>query len=84
LGVYRVKVTVKMPRVADSVDTVTVVEWEKSVGQIVATGETLLRVETDKAIVEVPSPIAGTVLALLVTSDADITTGTPIATIEAD
>jgi pyruvate dehydrogenase E2 component (dihydrolipoamide acetyltransferase) len=77
-----VKATVKMPKVADSVDTVTVIEWEAKVGDSVSAGSTLLRVETDKAIVEVPCPVTGTVLELRAEIDDDVTTGTPIAVIE--
>ncbi|MFC0529307.1 biotin/lipoyl-containing protein [Phytohabitans kaempferiae] len=77
------KVTVKLPRVADTVDEVVIVEWDVSVGATVAVGDTLVRVETDKAVVEVPSPVAGVVSELLVTADDDVTTGQPIAVIQA-
>ncbi len=71
-----------MPKVADSVDEVTVVDWTRAVGEAVGAGESLLRVETDKAIVEVPSPVDGTVLELLADVNADVSTGMPIAVIE--
>lgn len=76
------KATVKMPKVADSVDEVTVIEWAKKEGDQIAAGETLLQVETDKAVVEVPSPVAGVVLQLLVAVDGDVSTGMPIAVLE--
>jgi pyruvate/2-oxoglutarate dehydrogenase complex dihydrolipoamide acyltransferase (E2) component len=71
-----------MPKVADSVDTVTVIEWVKKEDDSIAAGEILLHVETDKAVVEVPCPVAGVIRQLLVELDADVTTGTPIAVIE--
>jgi pyruvate/2-oxoglutarate dehydrogenase complex dihydrolipoamide acyltransferase (E2) component len=77
-----VKMTIKMPKVADSVNQVTITEWAKGVGDLVTEGETLLHVETDKATVEVPSPVGGTVSALLVDVAADVVTGTPIAVVE--
>jgi pyruvate/2-oxoglutarate dehydrogenase complex dihydrolipoamide acyltransferase (E2) component len=74
--------TVKMPRAADTVDEVMVSEWVVAVGADVAAGDPLLRVETDKALVEVPSPVAGTLVEQLVAVDDEIATGTPIAVIE--
>lgn len=76
------KTTVKMPRVADSADTVTVVEWDRAVGDEVRAGDILLRVETDKAIVELPSPVSGVITKILVAVDSDVSTGTPIAVLE--
>jgi 2-oxoglutarate dehydrogenase E2 component (dihydrolipoamide succinyltransferase) len=74
--------TVKMPRVAETVDEVSVVEWNVEAGQQVDAGTVLMKVETDKAIVEVPAPVAGTLVERLVDQDEDVTTGQPIAVIE--
>ena len=76
------KVTVKMPRAADTVDEVVVSEWVIAEGATVAEGDPILRVETDKALVEVPAPMGGTLVQHLVAIDDEITTGTPIAVIE--
>ncbi len=76
------RMTVKMPRAADTVDEVMVSEWVVAVGADVAAGDPILRVETDKALVEVPSPVAGTLVEQLVAVDDEIATGTPIAVIE--
>jgi pyruvate/2-oxoglutarate dehydrogenase complex dihydrolipoamide acyltransferase (E2) component len=76
------KTTVKLQRVADTVDEVVISEWAVEVGSTVAVGDVLVRVETDKAMVEVPSPVAGTVLEFLVEIDDEVTTGTPIVAIE--
>lgn len=78
------KVTVKMPRAADTVDEVVVSEWVVSEGSAVAEGDPILRVETDKALVEVPAPMGGTLVSHLVAIDDEITTGTPIAVIESN
>lgn len=69
----------RMPRVADSTDTVVVEEWSVAVGQRVAAGESLLSVETDKAIVTVPAAVSGTVVELLAGTNDEVTTGQPIA-----
>lgn len=72
------RTTIKMPRVGDTVDSVYLVAWKKAVGEDFAVGEMLLEVETDKATVEVPSPIAGKVVELLFKVDDEIKTGDPI------
>jgi 2-oxoglutarate dehydrogenase E2 component (dihydrolipoamide succinyltransferase) len=70
--------------VADTVDEVFVTEWLAHEGARVEAGTPLMRVETDKAVVEVPSPVAGTVIEQLVAVDVEIATGTPIAVISTD
>jgi glutaconyl-CoA/methylmalonyl-CoA decarboxylase subunit gamma len=76
------KMTVKMPRAADTVDEFVVSEWLVEPGATVAAGDPIMRVETDKALVEIPSPVAGTFLEQLVSIDDEISTGVPIAVIE--
>jgi pyruvate/2-oxoglutarate dehydrogenase complex dihydrolipoamide acyltransferase (E2) component len=76
------RMTVKMPRAADTVDEFVVSEWVVEPGATIAAGDPIMRVETDKAVVEVPSPVAGTVVEQLVAVDDEIATGTPIAVIE--
>lgn len=78
------KSTVKMPRAAETVDEVIVSEFAVEVGATVSAGDILMRVETDKALVEVPSPIAGTVVEFLVSVDDEVATGTPIVVIESN
>jgi pyruvate/2-oxoglutarate dehydrogenase complex dihydrolipoamide acyltransferase (E2) component len=77
-----VSIEVTLPRVGETVDSVYLVAWLKSVGDVVAEGEDLLEVETDKAQVAVPSPAAGTIKQLLFEVDAEISTGAVIAILE--
>ena len=76
------KSTVKLPRVAETVDEVVVSEIAVEVGASISGGDILMRVETDKALVEVPSPVAGTVVEILVSVDDEVSTGAPIIVIE--
>ena len=76
------KSTVKMPKVADSVDEVYISEILVMPGSAVQAGEPLMLVETYKASVEVPSPVAGRVIAILVVVDQAVRTGAPIVEIE--
>ena len=73
--------TIKMPRVGETVDEVYLVTWHKKVGDVIAVGDNLMDVETDKATVEVPSPIAGTILETFFNVGHEITTRTPNATV---
>jgi len=76
------KMTIKMPRVGDTVDEVYLVSWHRSVGDIVAVGDSLMEVETDKANVEVPSPVAGKLVQIYFKDGDEIKTVEPIAICE--
>ncbi len=54
----------RMPDVGEGVTEAEVVEWQVAVGQVVREDEVLCSVMTDKAAVELPSPVTGTVTAL--------------------
>lgn len=73
---------VKLQKMGDTVDEVVVLEWTVGVGDTVAEEDTLMRVATDKIDADVPSPVAGTVVELLVAVDDEVSVGTPICTIE--
>ena len=55
---------VKLPDVGEGVAEAEIVEWHVTVGQSVLEDQVLAAVMTDKATVEIPSPVAGTVVAL--------------------
>jgi pyruvate dehydrogenase E2 component (dihydrolipoamide acetyltransferase) len=76
------RVTLKMPKVGDAADKVLVVAVDAKLGDRVIEGQTLMRVETDKANLEVPSPMAGTVAAVLVAEGDEVSTGAPTFAIE--
>ncbi len=54
-----------IPKLGNTVESCIIVEWKKAVGEPIVEGESLVDVETDKAVMEVPSPASGTVLAHL-------------------
>lgn len=56
--------TIKMPDIGEGIAEVEIVEWHVAVGDSVAEDQVLADVMTDKASVEIPSPIAGTVQSL--------------------
>ncbi len=55
---------IKMPDIGEGIAEVELVKWYVQVGESVTEDQTLADVMTDKAMVEIPSPVAGTVLAL--------------------
>ena len=73
---------INLPRLGDTVDEVLILEWIVEVGQIVAKGDPLLLVETDKIEVEVEARVGGRVVEISAQIDADIKTGTPLCVIE--
>ena len=74
--------TVRLPKLGDTADEVLVVEWSVQVGSELDAGAPLLRVETDKVEVDVPSPVAGRLVDQLVAVEDEIPVGTAIAVIE--
>ena len=64
-------------------DGVTVIEVSIGVGDTVSEGDTLIVLESDKASMEIPSPVSGKVLALSVKEGDSVTQGDPIANVEA-
>ena len=70
-----------MPALGESVTEGTVTTWLKSVGDTVALDEPLVEVSTDKVDSEVPSPVAGVLLQILVPEDETVEVGTQLALI---
>jgi pyruvate dehydrogenase E2 component (dihydrolipoamide acetyltransferase) len=58
--------SITMPKLGQSEEVGTLVRWRKKVGDIVAKGDILFEIETDKAILEVESFFAGTLLKIVV------------------
>ena len=52
-------VEVKVPQLSESVAEATLLAWHKREGERVQRDENLIDVETDKVVLEVPSPVTG-------------------------
>ena len=70
-----------MPNVGEGVTEGEIVRWLKQLGDFVARDEPVVEVETDKAIVEIPSPYEGTLSSILVPEGETVPIGTAIAEI---
>ena len=66
---------ISMPALGESVSEGTVTRWLKNIGDAVAVDEALLEVSTDKVDTEIPSPVAGILLAIDVAADTTVAVG---------
>ncbi len=71
-----------MPRLSDSMEEGTILEWLVAPGDQLEEGRPLVEVETDKASVVYEAQAAGTVLALRAFEGDSVPVGAPIAVIE--
>ncbi|APY88673.1 2-oxoglutarate dehydrogenase, E2 component, dihydrolipoamide succinyltransferase [Streptomyces alfalfae] len=74
---------VTLPALGESVTEGTVTRWLKEVGEEVAADEPLLEVSTDKVDTEIPSPVAGVLLEIVVAEDESAEVGAKLAVIGA-
>ena len=75
---------VRLPELGEGVERADVVRVLVAPGDTVAVDQPLLEIETDKATVEVPSPVAGTIAAVAVEPGATLAVGGLIAALESD
>jgi 2-oxoisovalerate dehydrogenase E2 component (dihydrolipoyl transacylase) len=74
--------TFRLPDPGEGLVEADIVSWRVEVGDEVKINDILLEVETSKSVVELPTPFAGTVTALLVNEGDTVDVGTPIITID--
>jgi pyruvate dehydrogenase E2 component (dihydrolipoamide acetyltransferase) len=75
---------VVMPRLSDSMEEGTILQWLKQVGDEVSVGDELVEIETDKANMAYESDVAGTLAEILVQEDETVPIGTPIARVDGE
>ena len=73
---------IRVPQLPESVADATLVAWRKQPGDAVARDENLADLETDKVVLEVPSPANGVVKELRVQTGATVKSGDLLAIIE--
>ena len=71
----------KLPDVGEGLTEAEIVKWHVAVGDVVEINQVVVEIETAKSIVELPSPYAGTVSAILVPEGETVPVGTPIIAI---
>lgn len=72
---------VRLPNLGAEAAEARVVAWLRAVGDIVAAGEPIAEIETEKATVELEAPVAGTLTEILVPAGADAAVGATLAII---
>ncbi len=75
-------IQIKVPSLPESVADATVLEWHKKIGDYVERDESLVDLETDKVVLEVPSPDGGTLKSIEKETGAVVLGGTLLAIIE--
>ena len=75
-------IEVKVPVLPESVSDATIANWRKKVGEAVARDENLVDLETDKVVLEVPSPVDGVLREIRFDTGATVTSEQVIAVIE--
>lgn len=76
------KVEIKVPALSESLASGTLLAWHKQVGDQVVRDETLVDLETDKVILEIPSAVSGTLIDIRHAEGAEVKSDQVIAIIE--
>jgi 2-oxoisovalerate dehydrogenase E2 component (dihydrolipoyl transacylase) len=74
----------KLPDVGEGTAEATIAQWRVAAGDQIEEDQPLVDLETDKAIVEVPSPVSGKVLSLHGTAGDKVAVGSELVVIETD
>jgi 2-oxoglutarate dehydrogenase E2 component (dihydrolipoamide succinyltransferase) len=75
-------VEVKVPVLSESVAQATLLSWHKKQGEYVERNESLIDIETDKVVLELPAPMAGILVKVIKDDGAIVVSGEVIATID--
>ena len=73
---------ISVPTIGENIESGDVVKVLVAVGDRISKDQPILELETDKAVVEVPSPLAGKVTRILVKSGETIKIGQPVVVLE--
>ena len=77
-------VEVKVPELSESVSEASLIEWKKKVGEPVRADEILIEIETDKIVLEIPSPADGVLSSIERPNGASVLSDQLIATVDTE
>jgi 2-oxoglutarate dehydrogenase E2 component (dihydrolipoamide succinyltransferase) len=77
-------VEVRVPQLSESVSEATLLAWHKKQGEAVKRDENLIDIETDKVVLELPSPADGVLVSILKGDKGTVTAGEVIAKIDTE
>jgi 2-oxoglutarate dehydrogenase E2 component (dihydrolipoamide succinyltransferase) len=75
-------IELKVPEVGESITEVMIGTWKKAEGDVVAIDDSIVEIESDKATVELPAPVAGTITKVLKGSGEKAVVGEVIGYLE--
>jgi len=73
-----------LPDVGEGLTEAEIVQWRVKIGDVVAINDILVEIETAKSLVELPSPFAGTIVALLAGEGDTVPVGKSIIQVDAE
>ncbi len=77
-------IDVVVPQLSESISEASLLEWKKKVGEAVTQDETLIEVETDKVVLEVPAPASGVLTEIAEGDGSTVTSGQLLAKIDTE
>jgi 2-oxoglutarate dehydrogenase E2 component (dihydrolipoamide succinyltransferase) len=77
-------IEVKVPQLSESVSEATLLDWHKKEGEPVRRDENLIDIETDKVVLELPSPADGVLVKIVKNNKASVGSGEVIAQIDTE
>ena len=77
-------IEVQVPQLSESVAEGTLASWKKKIGEAVGRDEILIDIETDKVVLEVPSPAAGVLVEIVKGDGETVVSGELIARIDTE
>ena len=77
-------IEVQVPQLSESVAEGTLASWKKKIGEAVGRDEILIDIETDKVVLEVPSPGAGVLVEIIKGDGETVVSGELIAKIDTE
>ena len=77
-------IEVKVPQLSESVSEATLLDWHKKEGEKVARDENLIDIETDKVVLELPSPADGVLVKIIKKAKDSVGSGEVIAQIDTE
>ena len=75
-------VNIEVPKIGESVATVFVAQWLRQPGDAVKAGDPVVEVDSDKASMEVPSPVDGVLMETLAEEGEEVAVGVVIARVD--
>jgi 2-oxoglutarate dehydrogenase E2 component (dihydrolipoamide succinyltransferase) len=78
------QIEVKVPQLSESISEATLLTWNKQVGEAVSEGESLIDIETDKVVLELPAVKSGVLSKILKQSGDKVTSGEVVAILDSE